>query len=155
MKNSTFLRTQVELYCDGACLGNPGPGGWGYLLRTITVDGFVEREGSGAEAKTTNNRMELKAVIEGLSTLMYPCDVSIYSDSQYVVKGIQYWLKNWKSKGWLKADGKPVINLELWQSLDAQLKVHKVEANWVRGHDGHLENERVDYLAKEAAKSVI
>ena len=125
------------------------------MLRTSTVGGFVEKEASGAEAVTTNNRMELMAVIEGLSNLPYPCSVSIYSDSQYVVKGIQHWLEGWKRKGWLKADGKPVLNLELWQALDAHLKIHKVEANWVRGHDGHVENERVDYLATEAAKSVI
>jgi ribonuclease HI len=154
MKNLPSLYTQVQLYCDGSCLGNPGPGGWGYILRTPTVDGFVEKEASGAEAVTTNNRMELMAVIEGLSHLLYPCDVSIYSDSQYVVKGIQCWLEAWKRKGWLKSDGKQVINLELWQALDAQLNIHKVVANWVRGHDGHVENERVDYLAKEAAKSI-
>lgn len=155
MKNLTSLCNQVKLYCDGSCLGNPGPGGWSYLLRTQTVDGFVEKEASGAETLTTNNRMELVSVIEGLSNLLYPCDVLLYSDSQYVVKGIQCWLEGWKRKGWLKADGKQVINLELWQALDNQLKVHKVEATWVRGHNGHAENERVDYLAREAAKSVV
>jgi len=154
MKNLNTLCTQVKLYCDGSCIGNPGPGGWGYILRTPVVGGFIEKEASGSEAVTTNNRMELTAVIEGLSNLSHPCNVSICSDSQYVVKGIQCWLKEWKRRGWLKADGKQVINLELWQALDAQLSIHTVEANWVRGHDGHIENERVDYLANAAARSI-
>ena len=155
MKKSNSLCTHVELYCDGACLGNPGPGGWGYILRMPDLCGFAEKEVSGSEAVTTNNRMELRAVIEGLLGLSHPCNVLLYSDSQYVVKGIQCWLESWKSKGWLKADGGSVANLDLWQALDIQLKIHKVEAIWVRGHDGHLENERVDLLAREAAKSII
>jgi ribonuclease HI len=154
MDQPNSLRTRVELYCDGACLGNPGPGGWGYLLRVHTAAGPREKEASGAEPATTNNRMELRAAIEGLGALGRPCQVELYSDSQYVVKGIQSWLAGWKRKGWRKADGQPVINVELWQALDAQLKTHRVEAHWVRGHDGHVENERVDRLASEAAKSI-
>jgi ribonuclease HI len=154
MKKTDSLCNQFEIYCDGACLGNPGPGGWSYILRAPVAGGFIETEASGAEVTTTNNRMELRAAIEGLSNLPYPCDVSIYSDSQYVIKGINCWIENWKSKGWLKADGKQVINLELWQALDVQLKRHKVKAYWVRGHNGHLGNERVDYLAREAAKTI-
>ncbi len=144
------LRPQVELYCDGACLGNPGPGGWGYLLRLAGN----EKEGSGADPETTNNRMELLGAIRGLEALTKPCDVVMYSDSQYVVKGIQSWLASWKRNGWRKADKQPVLNVELWQALDAQLQRHKVEARWVKGHAGHPENERVDALATQAARSV-
>lgn len=148
------LRPRVELYCDGACLGNPGPGGWGYLLRMRTAGGLREKESAGAEAETTNNRMELTAALRGLEALTQPCLVDLHSDSQYVVKGIQAWLKDWKRKGWKKADGKPVLNADLWQALDAQLARHQVEAHWVRGHAGHPENERVDRLANEAAHSI-
>jgi ribonuclease HI len=147
-------KPRVELYCDGACLGNPGPGGWGFLLRVQTAEGRREKEASGAEAGTTNNRMELMAVIRGLEALSQPCLVALWSDSQYVVKGIQSWLKDWKRRGWKKADGKPVLNAELWQALDVQLARHQVEARWVRGHAGHPENERVDRLANEAAHTI-
>ena len=145
---------EVRLWCDGACLGNPGPGGWGYLLRVATPEGPREKEASGAQPETTNNRMELMAAIEGLKALSRPCAVTLCSDSQYVVKGIQSWLAGWKRKGWRKADGQPVINVDLWQALDAELKRHRVTAEWVRGHNGHPENERVDQLASEAAKSL-
>ncbi len=145
---------KVELYCDGACLGNPGPGGWGYLLRVRLATGVQEKEASGAEADTTNNRMELMAAIRGLEALTRPCQVVIHCDSQYVVKGITTWLKDWKRRGWKKADGKPVLNADLWQALDAQLARHHVEARWVKGHAGHAENERVDRLANEAAQSL-
>lgn len=148
------LRSRVELFCDGACLGNPGPGGWGYLLRVRAADGPREKEAAGAEPETTNNRMELMAAIRGLEALTQPCLVALHSDSQYVVKGIQTWLKDWKRRGWKKADGKPVLNADLWQALDAQLSRHQVEAHWVRGHAGHAENERVDRLANEAARSL-
>ncbi|WP_005036438.1 ribonuclease HI [Holophaga foetida] len=144
------LRTKVELYCDGSCLGNPGPGGWGYILRVQTPTGPKEKEGSGWEPGTTNNRMELMAAIKGLESLSRPCDVEMFCDSQYVVKGIQGWLAGWKRNGWRKADKQPVINVELWQALDAQLAKHRVEAFWVRGHNGHAENERVDQLARNA-----
>lgn len=113
-----------------------------------------EKEDSGAETDTTNNRMELTAVIQGLKALTKPCDVAIFSDSQYVVKGIQTWIEGWKRKGWIKADKKPVLNVELWQALDALLQRHHVRAHWVKGHAGHKENERVDALATEAARNV-
>lgn len=152
--NQMTIRTRVELYCDGACLGNPGPGGWGYLLRVHTEGGAKEKEASGGEPETTNNRMELRGAIEGLAVLSRPCEVALYSDSQYVVKGIQSWIAGWKRKGWRKADGQPVMNVELWKELDAQLATHRVTATWVRGHDGHPENERVDKLAFAAAQSM-
>jgi ribonuclease HI len=114
--------------------------------------GVQEKEGSGPEADTTNNRMELMAAIRGLETLSKPCQVLLQSDSQYVVKGITAWLKDWKRRGWKKADGKPVLNADLWQALDTQLTRHQVEARWVKGHAGHAENERVDRLANEAAQ---
>ena len=144
------LHPKVELYCDGACLGNPGPGGWGYLLHM----GKNKKEGCGAETDTTNNRMELLAAIRGLEALTKPCEVTMFSDSQYVVKGIQTWLAGWKRNGWRKADKQPVLNVELWQALDAQLQRHQVEARWVKGHAGHAENERVDALANQAARSL-
>ena len=146
---------KIELYCDGACLGNPGPGGWGYLLRVHLATGVQEKEGSGPEADTTNTRMELMAAIRGLEALTKPCQVLLQSDSQYVVKGITSWLKDWKRRGWKKADGKPVLNAELWQALDAQLAKHHVEARWVKGHAGHAENERVDRLANAAAQTLV
>jgi ribonuclease HI len=143
---------KVELYCDGACLGNPGPGGWGYLLRVRLAAGVQEKEDAGSEADTTNNRMELMAAIRGLEAITKPCQVLLQSDSQYVVKGVTAWLKDWKRRGWKKADGKPVLNADLWQELDAQLARHHVEARWVKGHAGHAENERVDRLANQAAQ---
>jgi ribonuclease HI len=145
-------RPMVELYCDGACLGNPGPGGWAFLLRVRAQGGSREKEGVGSEAETTNNRMELMGAIEGLKALTKPCEVALFCDSQYVVKGIQSWLEGWKRAGWRKADKQPVMNADLWQELDKMLQKHRVEAAWVRGHAGHPENERVDDLAREAAK---
>lgn len=145
-------RPKVELYCDGACLGNPGPGGWAFLLRVRTSGGIREKEEAGAEAETTNNRMELSGAIRGLGALAKPCEVALFCDSQYVVKGIQSWLAGWKRAGWRKADKQPVMNADLWQELDRQLQRHRVEATWVRGHAGHPENERVDRLASEAAR---
>lgn len=146
------LKTKVDLYCDGACLGNPGPGGWGYLLRTTTSKGPVEKEGSGAEADTTNNRMELMGALEGLRALSRPCEVTLWCDSQYVVKGLAEWLPGWKRKGWRKADGTPVLNADLWQALDEEARRHRLDCRWVRGHAGHPENERVDGLASGAAR---
>jgi ribonuclease HI len=116
--------------------------------------GIQEKEASGPEADTTNNRMELMAAIRGLEALTKPCQVLLQSDSQYVVKGITSWLKDWKRRNWKKADGKPVLNADLWQALDAQLARHHVEARWVKGHAGHAENERVDRLASQAAQSL-
>ena len=148
------MHTPVDLFADGACLGNPGPGGWGYLLRVKTSAGPQEKEASGAERDTTNNRMELMAAIQGLEALTRPCAVRLVSDSQYVVKGLTEWLPGWKRKGWRKADGQPVMNADLWQRLEAAAARHRVRAEWVRGHAGHAENERVDRLANEAAKSL-
>jgi ribonuclease HI len=135
----------VEIYADGACRGNPGPGGWGVLLRA----GGRERELHGGEAQTTNNRMELTAVIEGLRALKGPSQVRVYTDSQYVQKGISEWIHAWKRRGWLTADKKPVKNEDLWKALDAVAREHVVEWHWVKGHAGHPENERADALANK------
>jgi ribonuclease HI len=133
----------VQIFADGACRGNPGPGGWGALLRY----GEQERELWGGEAHTTNNRMELTAVIRALEVLQRPSRLHIVTDSQYVLHGITQWLAGWKRRGWRTADGKPVKNQELWQRLDELLAPHQVEWTWVRGHTGHPENERADALA--------
>ncbi|MFM1859089.1 MAG: hypothetical protein RL133_589 [Pseudomonadota bacterium] len=134
---------EVELFTDGACKGNPGPGGWGALLRF----GANERELCGGEMLTTNNRMELTAVIEGLNALTRPCAVCIVTDSQYVKNGVEQWMDGWKRKGWKTAAGKPVANQDLWQALDSALAPHTVRWSWVKGHAGHPENERADELA--------
>ena len=134
---------KVEIFTDGACRGNPGPGGWGALLRY----GEVERELFGGEAQTTNNRMELRAAIEALKALSVPCSVDLTTDSVYVRNGITTWLGDWKKKGWKTAARKPVKNVDLWQALDEQNQRHEVRWHWVKGHSGHLENERADELA--------
>jgi len=136
----------VEIYADGACKGNPGPGGWGALLRT----GGTERELYGGEPDTTNNRMELTAVIRALEALKRRCKVRLYTDSQYVQKGISQWIHDWKRRGWRTADKKPVKNEDLWRRLDELAGAHQVEWHWVRGHAGHPENERADELANKA-----
>ena len=136
----------VELFTDGACSGNPGPGGWGALLRMAGR----EKELSGGEAATTNNRMELMAAIAGLEALQRPCKVRLVTDSKYVMDGATKWIKGWKRNGWKTADKKPVKNIELWQRLERALQPHEVQWNWVKGHSGHAENERVDQLAREA-----
>jgi ribonuclease HI len=136
----------VDIYTDGACSGNPGPGGWGALLR---IDG-KEKELSGYVAQTTNNRMEMMAVIEALRSLKRPVAVRVHTDSQYVQKGISEWIHGWKKRSWQTADRKPVKNVDLWQALDAATVGHKIEWLWVRGHAGHVENERVDELARRA-----
>lgn len=135
--------SEVELYADGACRGNPGPGGWGVLLRA----GGRERTLHGGEATTTNNRMELTAVIRGLEALKRPSRVQLYTDSQYVQKGITQWIHDWKRRGWRTADKKPVKNIDLWQQLDALAGRHTVSWHWVKGHAGHDGNERADALA--------
>ncbi len=140
----------VELFTDGACLGNPGPGGWAALLRFKDS----ERELSGGESATTNNRMELKAVIEGLTALNRPCRVKVTTDSQYVQKGITEWIHGWKRRQWRTADKQPVKNVDLWQALDLAQSPHTVTWHWVRGHDGHIENERVDVLARVEAEKI-
>ena len=136
----------VEIFTDGACSGNPGPGGWGALLRYRGR----EKTLSGAEANTTNNRMELMAAIRALESLKRPCQVTLFTDSVYVQKGISQWLKNWKRRGWKTADKKPVKNADLWRRLDAATEGHDIRWRWVRGHSGHPENELVDELARNA-----
>ena len=140
-------RPLVTVYTDGACKGNPGPGGWGAWLSM----GGHERDMCGGEKRTTNNRMELTAVIEALATLKRTCDVSIYTDSDYVRKGITEWIDNWKSRGWKTADKKPVKNVDLWQRLDAARNRHRVQWHWVKGHAGDPGNERADALANKGA----
>jgi ribonuclease HI len=137
------MKHAVEIYTDGACRGNPGPGGWGALLRY----GDVDKQLYGGEHLTTNNRMELKAVIEALSALSKPCKVTLTSDSTYVLKGIREWLPNWKKRGWRTAGKKPVKNGDLWKTLDDLAEMHEIEWHWVKGHSGHIENELVDQLA--------
>lgn len=139
-------KAHVSIYTDGACSGNPGPGGWGALLQY----GDVERELSGGEDATTNNRMELMGAIMALESLKRPCKVDLYTDSTYVRDGIMKWIHGWKKNGWKTADRKPVKNMELWQRLEAALGEHDIAWHWVRGHDGHPENERVDELARNA-----
>lgn len=140
----------VEIFTDGACSGNPGPGGWGAMLRA----GAHLREISGAESDTTNNRMELMAAIEALRALNKPCRVRLTTDSQYVKGGITSWIFGWKKNGWKTADKKPVKNVELWQALDEAARPHTIEWAWVKGHAGHAENERCDELAREAIKTL-
>ena len=137
------MKHAVEIYTDGACRGNPGPGGWGALLRY----GDVDKRLYGGEHLTTNNRMELKAVIEALSALSKPCKATLTSDSTYVLKGISEWLPNWKKRGWRTAGKKPVKNGDLWKTLDDLAEMHEIEWHWVKGHSGHIENELVDQLA--------
>ncbi len=145
MTNSAaaIQRPQVVIYTDGACKGNPGPGGWGAWLKS----GTHEKELWGGEARTTNNRMELTAVIEALSSLKKRCRVVLYTDSEYVRNGITTWIHNWKARGWLTADKKPVKNVELWQRLDALAQEHDIAWHWVKGHAGDPGNERADQLA--------
>ena len=138
----------VELYTDGACSGNPGPGGWGYILKHPASG--KAREDSGGDPDTTNNRMELTAVIRGLEAITRPSVIDLYSDSQYVLNGLEKWLKGWKAKGWKTAAKKPVKNEDLWRRLDELRNQHEIRFHWVRGHDGHAENERCDTLAVQA-----
>jgi ribonuclease HI len=140
------MGSMIEIYTDGACSGNPGKGGWGALLR---CDG-VEKELSGYEPMTTNNRMEMMGVIKALEALKKPSTATIYSDSQYVIKGMTEWLKGWKAKGWKTASKAPVKNVDLWQQLDALAALHTLKWQWVKGHNDHPENERVDALARAA-----
>ena len=144
----TDIPQAVELYTDGACSGNPGPGGWGCILRFKGV----EKELYGGENPTTNNRMEMMAVLSGLNALTRPCTVEVYTDSEYVKKGMTEWLRGWKARGWKTADKKPVKNDDLWKMLDEAASRHRVSWHWVRGHAGHPENERADELARRGAK---
>jgi ribonuclease HI len=142
-KRPAMPKPTVIVYTDGACKGNPGPGGWGAWLRS----GEHEKELFGGERSTTNNRMELTAVIEALASLKRSCRVAVYTDSEYVRKGMTEWMSGWQRRGWKTADGKPVKNMELWQRLDALRKLHEVDWHWVRGHTGDPGNERADALA--------
>ena len=150
---TTVAPPHVELYTDGACSGNPGPGGWAYILKQPSTG--REREGSGAEPATTNNRMELMAVIRGLTALKGRSSVDLFSDSQYVLKGLKEWMKDWKARGWRTADKKPVKNRELWEQLDTLVQAHDVRFHWVRGHNEHPENERADRLAVAAREALV
>ena len=141
---------KIEIFTDGACKGNPGPGGWGALL----VAGGHKKELFGGELNTTNNRMELKAVIEALLALKRPCEIVVHTDSKYVQKGISEWIHGWKARGWKTASKEPVKNVDLWQALDAAQATHRIEWRWVKGHAGHDGNERADALANMGVASV-
>lgn len=141
----------VEIYSDGACRGNPGPGGWGTLLRW----NGKEKALYGGEPETTNNRMELMAAIRGLETLKQPCHVILTTDSQYLRKGITEWLPNWKQRGWKTSNRKPVKNADLWQALDVAARRHEVDWRWVRGHSGHADNEAADQLANQGIDEML
>jgi ribonuclease HI len=141
---------KIDIFTDGACKGNPGPGGWGALM----VTGEHEKELFGGEPQTTNNRMELRAVIEALTALTRPCEVVVHTDSQYVMKGISEWIHGWKARGWKTAAKEPVKNVDLWQALDAAQARHTIQWRWVRGHNGHPGNERADALANRGVLSI-
>jgi ribonuclease HI len=143
--------TEVVIYTDGACKGNPGPGGWGAVLQA----GGHEKEMWGGEKLTTNNRMELTAVIEALASLKRRCSIDLYTDSEYVRNGITSWIHGWKARGWRTADKKPVKNVELWQRLEALAAGHDVRWHWVRGHSGHPGNERADQLANRGVEDAL
>jgi ribonuclease HI len=147
MSDVTAELSKVEIATDGACKGNPGPGGWGVIIRS----GTRERELSGGESLTTNNRMELMAAIEGLNALKRPCRVTLSTDSRYVMDGLTKWIKGWQKNGWKTAVKQPVKNADLWQALLAAAKPHRIEWLWVKGHAGHPDNERADKLASDAA----
>lgn len=141
----------IYIYTDGACRGNPGPGGWGALLRYQQHDKKI----SGAESDTTNNRMELMAAIQALKALKEPCRIELYTDSKYVQKGISEWLGDWKKRGWIKADKKPVKNADLWQLLEEEASRHTVTWHWVKGHSSHPENDMADALANAAIDKLL
>lgn len=141
----------VDIFTDGACKGNPGPGGWGALLRM----GSHEKELSGSDPETTNNRMEMTAAIRALNALIEPCDVTLHTDSRYVIDGITKWVEGWKKRGWINASKKPVRNEDLWHDLIEAAAPHTIHWQWVKGHNGHVENERVDRLASDAADSAL
>lgn len=146
-----MVNNKVEIYSDGACRGNPGPGGWGVLLRY----GKHEKRLYGAEPDTTNNRMELLGAIMALKSLTRPCEIEFTTDSQYVRKGITEWIHQWKIKNWKTSDKKPVKNADLWQMLDTEVKRHHITWHWVRGHSGHVENEIADVLANQAIDEML
>jgi len=150
MTSSANKLPEVHAFTDGACSGNPGPGGWGVLLRM----GKHEKEIFGGEDATTNQQMELQAAVEALKALSRPCKITIHSDSKYVVQGMSEWIHNWKQKGWKTAGKKPVSNLERWQELDALAAKHQVTWQWIKGHAGHPENERADELARRGIPTI-
>ncbi len=141
----------VEIYTDGACKGNPGPGGWGAVLRM----GVHEKELSGSDPETTNNRMEMTAAIRALEALIEPCEVDLYSDSKYVLDGMTKWVAGWQKRGWINASKKPVRNADLWHELIAASEHHDMRWHWVKGHSGHVENDRADKLASDAASAIM
>jgi ribonuclease HI len=147
----TSSKSIVSIFTDGACSGNPGPGGWGAILRF----GNSEKELSGGEDSTTNNRMEMTAAIQALKALTKSSKVDIYTDSMYLKDGITSWLKGWKARGWKTANNKPVKNQDLWQELEKAIESHEVKWHWVRGHNGHAENERADLLARQAINALL
>ena len=140
----------VEIFTDGACSGNPGPGGWGAVLRY----GEVEKEMNGGEPETTNNRMELMAAIMAIEAVKRPCEIHLHTDSEYLRNGITTWIHSWKARGWRTADKKPVKNVDLWQRLERAIETHDVHWHWVKGHSGHTENERADELARLAIRQM-
>jgi len=143
-------KPKVNMFTDGSCLGNPGPGGWASLLRYNKT----EKMFSGAQIDTTNNQMELMAVIKGLTALTKPCHVELFTDSKYVLEGYTKWMDGWKKRGWKKSNKSPVLNQELWQELDEKADIHIINWHWVKGHSGHEENERVDQLARLEAEKI-
>jgi ribonuclease HI len=140
----------VEIFTDGACSGNPGPGGWGAILRY----GATEKEMNGGEPQTTNNRMELMAAIMAIEAVKRPCEIHLHTDSEYLRQGITTWIHSWKARGWRTTDKKPVKNVDLWQRLEAAIETHDVHWHWVKGHSGHAENERADELARLAIRQM-
>lgn len=145
------MSAMIEIFCDGACSGNPGPGGFGAILKS----GKSEKELSGGEIVTTNNRMELTAAITALESLTRPCSVTVTSDSQYMVKGMTEWISGWIRKGWINSKKEPVLNRDLWERLQELSLTHRIEWKWVRGHAGHVENERCDELARAAIREML
>lgn len=141
---------KIEIYTDGSCLGNPGPGGWGAILKFNDSEKVIH----GAEKDTTNNRMELKAALEAIKSVKEPCEIDLYTDSNYLRQGITEWMQNWKKNGWKTASRKPVKNVDLWQAIDDVIQSHKIDWHWVKAHNGHTENERVDKIAREAIKEL-
>ena len=145
------MAEQIEIFTDGACRGNPGPGGWGALLRF----GTEEKKIKGSDQNTTNNRMEMQAAIAALESLSRPCNIKLVTDSKYLLNGINSWLPNWKKKGWKTANKKPVKNEDLWRRLDDLVQPHTIDWEWVKGHSGHIENEIVDQLANDAIDDLL
>jgi len=150
MSTKVASKKIVEIFTDGACSGNPGPGGWGAILRY----GETEKEMNGGEPETTNNRMELMAAIKAIEAVKRPCEIHLHTDSEYLRQGITTWIHNWKARNWKTADKKPVKNVDLWQRLESAIETHDVHWHWVKGHSGHKENDRADELARLAIRQM-